>query len=173
MLVGEVDPRSRMQRSSAVSQRRDNSPRPLERRVSFGEPCAGTVSGPDEPRKSFMKFCETDDILTFLTPVLLSASASQRFTNRSYLSLLSLSVLSFRWISTLPFRYAPSSIEMRWVAMSPVTIADLRNSTRSLARMLPSSLPCTTTPLASTLALTCPFGPTVKLLPLRAMLPST
>src|SRR5580658_6725318 len=39
--------------------------------------------------------------------------------------------------------------------------------------MLPSSLPCTTTPLASTLALTCPLGPTVRLLPLRAMLPST
>jgi hypothetical protein len=25
------------------------------------EPCAGTASGPDEPRKSFMKVCETDD----------------------------------------------------------------------------------------------------------------
>src|SRR5580700_94155 len=39
--------------------------------------------------------------------------------------------------------------------------------------MLPSSLPCTTTPLASTLALTWPLGPTVRLFPLRAMLPST
>src|ERR1017187_9036542 len=39
--------------------------------------------------------------------------------------------------------------------------------------MLPSSFPCTTTPLASTLALTWPFGPTVRLLPLRAILPST
>src|SRR5271163_1882062 len=64
MLAGEVDPRSRMQRSSPDSQRRDNSPKPLERRVNFCEPCAGMVSGPDEPRKSFMKVCETDDILT-------------------------------------------------------------------------------------------------------------
>src|SRR5580698_4047306 len=39
--------------------------------------------------------------------------------------------------------------------------------------MFPSSLPCTTTPLASTLALTWPLGPTVRLFPLRAMLPST
>src|SRR5260370_15953725 len=64
MLWGEVDPKSRTQRPWADSQVRDNSPRPLERRVSFCEPCAGTVSGPDEPRKSFMKFCETDNILT-------------------------------------------------------------------------------------------------------------
>src|SRR5712671_2462697 len=62
MLCGDVDPKSRTQSPSADSQLRDSSPRPLERRVNFCEPCAGVVSGPDEPRKSFMKFCETDDI---------------------------------------------------------------------------------------------------------------
>src|SRR6266481_8272267 len=76
-------------------------------------------------------------------------------------------------MSTLPLRYAPSSMEIRWVVTSPVTIAALRNSTRSLAWILPSSFPCTTTPFASTLALTWPFGPTVRLLPLSVMLPST
>src|ERR1700691_2753859 len=69
MFVGEVDPRSRTQRSSVDSQMRDSTPNPLERRVSFCGPCAATASAPDDPRNSFMKFCETDDIQTtrFLT----------------------------------------------------------------------------------------------------------
>jgi hypothetical protein len=37
------------------------------------------------------------------------------------------------WMSTPPLKYAPSSMEMRWVAMSPVTTADCFRSTRSLA----------------------------------------
>src|SRR5262250_2229225 len=37
------------------------------------------------------------------------------------------------WILTLPLKYAPSSMEMRWAAMSPVTTADCFRSTRSLA----------------------------------------
>ena len=37
------------------------------------------------------------------------------------------------WILTPPLKYAPSSMEMRWVAMSPVTTADCFRSTRSLA----------------------------------------
>src|ERR1700758_1059630 len=75
--------------------------------------------------------------------------------------------------STLPFRYAPSSMAIRWVAISPITIADFFNSTRSVAWRLPSSFPCTMTPFASTLAFTCPFGPTVRLFPFSRMLPST
>jgi len=37
------------------------------------------------------------------------------------------------WMLTPPLKYAPSSMEMRWVAMSPVTTADCFRSTRSLA----------------------------------------
>src|SRR5580692_7027669 len=66
MLVAEVDPRSRMHNPSADSHERDNSARPLDRRVSFCMACAGRVSGPDAPRKSFMKFWETDDTRTSL-----------------------------------------------------------------------------------------------------------
>src|SRR5215470_12892739 len=62
---------------------------------------------------------------------------------------------------------------IRWVAMSPSTTADFLRSTRSVARRLPSSFPWTMTPLAFTLALTCPLGPTVRLLPFSRMLPST
>src|SRR5216684_320153 len=76
MLFGEVEPKSRTQSPSADSQARDNSPIPLERRVSFCELCAGVVSGPDEPRKSFMKFCETDEILTSYPLVILSENAA-------------------------------------------------------------------------------------------------
>src|SRR5215468_1274357 len=75
--------------------------------------------------------------------------------------------------STFPFKNAPSSIAILWVAMSPVTTADFLSSTRSEACRLPSSLPCTMTPLASTLAFTCPLGPTVRLFPFSRMLPST
>src|SRR5580704_16657638 len=78
-----------------------------------------------------------------------------------------------RLISTLPFRYAPSSMAIRLAETSPITTADLRKSTRSLAKQFPSSLPCTVTPFASTFAFTCPFGPIVKSLPLSRMLPST
>ena len=37
------------------------------------------------------------------------------------------------WMSMLPFKCAPSSMEMRWVVMSPTTVADCFKSTRSLA----------------------------------------
>ena len=60
------------------------------------------------------------------------------------------------WISTLPLKYAPSSMATRWVVISPTAMADLVNSARSEARIFPSSLPCTITPLAFTLARTCP-----------------
>src|SRR6266852_4570856 len=78
-------------------------------------------------------------------------------------------VVSF-WISTLPLKYAPSSIATRWVMISPTAMADLVSSARSEARMLPSSLPCTITPLAFTLARTCPWGPMIKRLPASSML---
>src|SRR6266849_11123459 len=52
-------------------------------------------------------------------------------------------------------------------------MADLVSSARSLAWMLPSSFPCTITPLAFTLARTCPCGPMINLLPESSMLPST
>ena len=45
------------------------------------------------------------------------------------------------WMSTLPLKYAPSSMATRCVPMSPVTTADLVSSARSLARIFPSSLP--------------------------------
>src|SRR5579863_1750207 len=110
MLVAEVDPRSSTHRPWADSQVRDSSLKPLERRVSFCAPCPGMVSAPDEPRKSFMKFCETDDILD---------STSRPFQATVHF-------VSERCISTLPFKNAPSSMEMRWAVMSPVTMADLR-----------------------------------------------
>src|SRR5208282_2035851 len=63
MLAGEVEPRSRTQMGVSPSQRRESSPSPLERRVSFWTACAVAVSvPPDEPRKSFMKFWDTDAI---------------------------------------------------------------------------------------------------------------
>src|SRR4029077_2100019 len=45
------------------------------------------------------------------------------------------------WISTLPLKYAPSSMATRWVTISPTAMADLVSSARSLAWILPSSLP--------------------------------
>ncbi len=64
-------------------------------------------------------------------------------------------------------------MEIRAVAMSPDREALLRNSTRSLAWMSPSTRPCRITLRASMLARTRPFGPTVKVCPRSAMEPST
>src|SRR2546427_2946439 len=78
MLGAEVEPRSRTHRLFSVSlfsvslfsvpQVRASSPRPLERRVSLCDACAGEFASgpPDEPRNSFMKFCVTDAIITSL-----------------------------------------------------------------------------------------------------------
>src|SRR5579864_6548564 len=63
MLEGEVEPRSSTQSGVSTFHKRESSPRPLERRVSFSAECEVAVSDvPDEPRKSFMKFCVTDAI---------------------------------------------------------------------------------------------------------------
>src|ERR1700741_465227 len=63
MLLGEVEPRSSTQSGVSLSQTRARAARPLERRVSFCGSCGVAASvPPDEPRKSFMKFCVTDAI---------------------------------------------------------------------------------------------------------------
>src|SRR5271165_740165 len=63
MLAGEVDPRSSTQSGVSTFHKRESSPRPLERRVSFSAAWDVVASDePDEPRKSFMKFCVTDAI---------------------------------------------------------------------------------------------------------------
>src|SRR5215472_12209151 len=92
MLVADVDPRSRMHRLFSVSQVRASSPRPLERRVSFCDVCVGEgVCGPpDEPRKSFMKFCVTDAIpisarsLRPLSPEYQSCPSDRRLLQSKY-----------------------------------------------------------------------------------------
>src|SRR5208337_89074 len=76
-------------------------------------------------------------------------------------------------MSMVPLKKAPSSMEMRAVVMSPDKDALLRNSTRSLAWMSPSTRPCRITLRASTLARTRPLGPIVRLWPRSAIEPST
>src|SRR3984957_15264660 len=174
---GDVEPRSSTHNGVSVSQLRATSPSPLERRLSRCEVCADEVGSgpPDEPRKSFMKFWVTDAIqFREIEPRLcLPVYARARNITPAPTSLYFAFPSCVPRMSTLPLRYAPSSMEMRCAEMSPVTTADFRNSTCSLAWTFPSSLPCPTTPLASTLALTWPCGPTVKLLPFKAMVPST
>src|SRR5665213_516615 len=61
---------------------------------------------------------------------------------------------------------------MRAAATSPVSEPSLRMSTRSLAEMLPRTLPSTTTSRAVMFAATWPLRPTVTRLPGRLMAPS-
>src|ERR1700683_5444665 len=72
-----------------------------------------------------------------------------------------------------PLKKAPSSMLMRWAITSPVREPSLRMSTRSLALMLPRTLPSTTTSRAEMLADTWPLRPTVTRLPGRLIAPST
>src|SRR5215467_7272710 len=73
MLAGEVEPMSSTHSGSSEASVRDNSPSPLERRVSRllpgsgRSPCPGTG---EEPRKSFMKPLVTDAISNSRRPVL-------------------------------------------------------------------------------------------------------
>src|SRR6185437_17170092 len=62
---------------------------------------------------------------------------------------------------------------MRWQITSPARDPSLRMSTRSLAVMLPFTLPSTTSSLALMLAWICPLRPTVTRFPGRLMAPST
>ena len=48
------------------------------------------------------------------------------------------------WLRTFPFMYAPSSIAIRDVEMSPTRMADLFRSTRSRLYRFPSTRPRTT-----------------------------
>ena len=61
-------PRSSTHKGVSESQRRESSPSPLERRVSFWAVCGVSCGAPPDERKSFMKFCVTDAI----RPVLFS-----------------------------------------------------------------------------------------------------
>src|SRR5271154_6026597 len=72
-----------------------------------------------------------------------------------------------------PLKKAPSSMLMRCAITSPVKEPSLRMSTRSLALMLPRTLPRTTTSRAEIFADTCPLRPTVTRLPGKLMAPST
>src|SRR6202034_4435586 len=69
---------------------------------------------------------------------------------------------SGRAMSMLPLKYAPSSITMRAVLMSPTSFASLRISILSDASTLPWMVPSTTTSRAFTPACSLPFGPTVR-----------
>src|SRR5271168_2946610 len=72
-----------------------------------------------------------------------------------------------------PLKKAPSSMLMRCAITSPVKEPSLRMSTRSLALMLPRTLPRTTTSRAEIFAETWPLRPTVTRLPGRLIAPST
>jgi hypothetical protein len=76
-------------------------------------------------------------------------------------------------ISMLPLKKAPSPILMRCVITSPINELSLRISTRSLASMLPRTLPRTTTSRAEIFAATCASRLTVTLPPGRLIAPST
>src|SRR6185437_16096797 len=62
---------------------------------------------------------------------------------------------------------------IRWQTTSPANEPSFRMSTRSLAVMLPFTLPRTTSSLALMLAWICPLRPTVTRFPGRLMVPST
>src|SRR5215467_1878046 len=143
MFDGEVAPRSRTHSASCEAQTRVSSPRPLERRESFGLLCAGDAvwSGPDDvPRNSFMKSC------AIVRPIFGNAvHVPQKRPSPEHTFRANAKIRAFRFvrgsnpeatayfpsllISTLPLRYAPSSMAIRCVAMSPMTTADLRSST--------------------------------------------
>src|SRR6202453_3757425 len=76
-------------------------------------------------------------------------------------------------MSMPPLKKAPSSMLMRCAITSPVKDPSLRMSTRSLALMLPRTLPRTTTSRAEIFAETWPFRPTVTRLPGRLIAPAT
>jgi hypothetical protein len=76
-------------------------------------------------------------------------------------------------ISMLPLKKAPSPILMRCVITSPIKELSLRMSTRSLASMLPRTLPRTTTSRAEMFAATCASRLTVTLPPGWLIEPST
>src|SRR5581483_5004326 len=75
MLLGEVDPRSRTQSGVSEAKLRANSPRPLDRRVSFC-PLAPAASAPalDDDLKNRMRLSDTDAIESSWRPSLLSAA---------------------------------------------------------------------------------------------------
>src|SRR5437588_8159764 len=200
MFAGDVAPKSRTHKPSSDPKCRDNSPSPLERRVSRAG-LAGTGVWPapvdEPPRKIFMNFafwitclvyrgrvteagyffcsaltvCPLELVLPELAAAVVTDCAAagachcaSGFTSNFLASLL---------MSTLPFKYAPSSTATPWVTMSPIITAELRSSTRSVACTSPSSLPCTNTPLAVIFACTCPLGPIVILCPRSSIVPST
>jgi hypothetical protein len=76
-------------------------------------------------------------------------------------------------ISILPSKKAPSPILIRWVTTFPIKELSLRMSTRSLASMLPRTLPRTTTSRAAMFAATCASRLTVTLPPGWLIEPST
>src|SRR5215469_18125708 len=116
MLVGEVEPISRTQSGSSEASVRDNSPSPLERRVSRllpGSGCSPCPGTGEEPRKSFMKPLVTDAISNSRRPVLEHSNLLYRVPYRGPVYFLTASVTGVfcvlpaslsRSISTLPFR---------------------------------------------------------------------
>src|ERR1700761_3740500 len=75
--------------------------------------------------------------------------------------------------STLPLKFAFSSIDKRAAVRSPVSVEPWRSSTLPDARTSPSSVPTTTTSRAETFADTLAFCPMVSRLSLSVIVPST
>src|ERR1700693_1334651 len=121
-----------MQSASSESSVLTSWPRLLERRVSRFDsradavPCAELS---DELRKIFMKLCVTAPLADYF-PSLIAVFAAitelpAELEPAAALAAAGLAPSAFtpsRWISTLPLKYAPSSMATRWVAMSPTTI---------------------------------------------------
>src|SRR5438046_6718529 len=136
MLAGEVGPKSRIARPSEPWSNRVNSPSPLERRNPASVPCTGCWLSADDlpPKKREKGFAtcrryylyplvveagaagsgEEDGVVTGVTGVEVACPACcSRFAVWSLL------------MSIPPLKYAPSSMTIRCVTMSPASTADL------------------------------------------------
>src|SRR6516164_4713003 len=113
MLVGDVEPISSTHSGSSDARVRDNSPSPLERRVSrllAGPGCSPCPGTGEKPRKNFMKPLVTDAISTSRRPVLELRNLLYRVPYRELAYFFPASVTgvfpafpaSSRSISTLP-----------------------------------------------------------------------
>ena len=133
---------------------------------------------PRDPRNRFFSGPEAWHCAFLLTLVLRGAGRHRRLRRRGagagccLLERVALAGSGFT-MSMLPLKYAPSSMMMRAVLMSPTSLASLRISILSVASTLPWIVPSTTTSRALTVACTVPFGPMVSLCSRASTVPST
>src|ERR1043166_1644893 len=110
-----------------------------------------------EPRESEMALQLTAELDRAPLPELMPALATEANGLRAS------TFCVFSLISIAPLKNAPSSITIRCVLTSPISVQDLRSSTRPVAVILPSTLPWTTRSRAEIPALIFPLGPMIRL----------